>query len=115
MNTQTDRPTTVSEMFPNKYLSSEDLRGTVYTLVIESVTLEKMRDRFTQQEIHKICLHFKGAKKALPLNKTQAMAMVEISGTEAFDNWVGLQVQLQPDKYRGKNTIRIAKPPRTSI
>ena len=105
-----DTPKTVSEMFPNKYLTCEDLNGRTYVLKVKMITFEVLRDSFSKQDVQKGVLWFEGAHKGLVFNVTQARAMAEICGSEEFSQWIGHQVALRPGKaHNGKPTILIAR------
>lgn len=104
------QPKTVSELFPSKYISSEDLQGKTYSLTVARVSFEIVRDYYTKQDETKACVWFEHAEKGLLLNKTQAMALAQIAGTEEFDKWAGTKLILRPGRApNGKMTIVVAK------
>lgn len=115
MDANAHPPKKVSDLFPSRFLTATDLNGKTYNLVVERVAIEKLRDKFTNNEEYKCVLYFTGAKKGLALNKTQALAMVEITGLEEFERWPGAQVQLSPGFARGKQTIVIRAQAPTSL
>jgi hypothetical protein len=48
------------------------------------------------------------------LNKTQAFACAEVTGTEHFNLWLGKKIMLSPGRARtGQPTIVISRPPQT--
>jgi hypothetical protein len=102
-------------LFPNKWLTASDLQGKAYILTIKTVALESLRDRFTQTETMKIVIGFDKGTKVMALNKTQCLKLVEITGTEEFNRWVGTRIQIKPGVFRGKDTIIISPPPRENI
>jgi hypothetical protein len=103
------QPKTVSELFPSKYIACEDLQGKTFSLIVHDVSFEVVRDKFSQQDETKACVWFVGAEKGLLLNKTQAMALAQIAGTEEFSKWVGVKVILRPGRApNGKLTIVVA-------
>jgi hypothetical protein len=60
----------------------------------------------------KIVVHFHGKKLALCCNKTQAGALVDITGTDDFTKWVGHAVTLTPARIdRERMTITITPAP----
>ena len=72
----------VTEAFPSKYLSSEDLQGREIRLVIARVDMEEVgRDREK-----KPILYFTKAKKGMVLNKTNAKMISAAYGDET-DQW----------------------------
>lgn len=106
----TDKPKTVSDLFPSKYLSAEDLRGNRYTLKIVSADVELLRG--IQGEHYSAVLTFESAQKRLVLNKTQAQAMAQITKTEVVSAWAGKRIMLSPGRaHNGKPTIVISAAP----
>ncbi len=98
-------PKSVGELFPSKYLSAEDLNGKSFKLVVASVEFTTIHDRF-DGDVVKAVVRFENAKKGLILNKTQAMALAAICGSEEFSAWPGAQVILRPGRaHNGKPTI----------
>lgn len=103
------KPSTVTELYPSKYLTADDLHGRSYKLQVRAVEVEKMRDAFTHTDEWKAVLHFVNAKKGLVLNKTQVMKMRELTGSEVLRDWRGEVVVLAPGFTRnGKKTIVIS-------
>jgi len=96
-----------------KYLKKEDLPSSVNTSILwtkeEEVTAPgKGTDT-------KVVLYFDGLKKGLVLNTVNAETLLEITGTEDYEQWVDIPIQLYVDPdvtYGGKKTggIRIRKP-----
>ncbi len=57
-------------------------------------------------------MHFHGKKLALCCNKTQAGALVDITGTDDFTKWAGHTVTLTPARIdRERMTITITPAP----
>ena len=96
-----------------KYLKKEDIPSPVNTSILwtkeEEVTAPgKGTDT-------KVVLYFDGLKKGLVLNTTNAETLLEITGTDDYEQWVDIPVQLYVDPdvtYGGKKIggIRIRKP-----
>lgn len=82
----------------SNYLKAADLKGRSVKLVIESVTTEKVGDD------DKAVVHFAGKEKGLVLNKTNAMRIVEATGTDETDEWEGWTITLYACKvdFQGK-------------
>ena len=57
------------DIFPSKYLKASDLLGKPFTATIVSAPTEKMKTPDGKEEA-KTVLYFRGAKKVLPLNRT---------------------------------------------
>jgi hypothetical protein len=97
-----------------KYLKKEDIPSPVNTSILwikeEEVTAP---GKGTET---RLVLYFDGLKKGLVLNTANAEALVEITGTDDYEQWSDIPIQLHVDpdvKYGGKKTggIRIRKPP----
>ena len=102
--------TTVSQLYPSPWLKADDLVGSV-AVKIAKVTVEEIRQP-DGEKTPRIVLSFskdgKPTKKRLICNKTQALRIAELTRTEEFNRWVGLEVILQPAKAtNGKPTIAI--------
>lgn len=78
----------VNEAFPSKYLSAADLQGRPVDVVIDSATQEQMKDGE-----HKLCIYFRGKKKGMILNKTNARRIADMYGDHT-DGWIGQPITL---------------------
>lgn len=98
----------INTAFPSKYLKSTDLQGRRATVEINSVEMQ------TIGKDEKLVLYFKDKSKGLVLNKTNAITISEIVGSEDTDNWPGVMVVIYPTKtdFQGKrvDTIRVDWP-----
>ena len=85
---------TLSDLYPSPWLHSADLVKPV-TVRIAAVKLQEfhMPDNSTKLAL---AVSFEKAKKRLILNKTMARAMMALTGTEVFSEWVGASVVLAP-------------------
>ncbi len=96
----------VSEIYSGNHLNAETLEGTP-TYSIASVESVEFDDK------EKLVLEFDECEQTLPLNKTNAMALVELYGDDT-DDWTGKRVTLHRERvnYQGKlvNAIRLSKP-----
>lgn len=104
-------PKSVGELFPSRFVSYDDLQGRSVSLVIDHIEFENMRSKFDNQERTNAVVYFKGAKKGLCLNKTQAMGIALLAKSELFEAWPGTAVMLSPMIEKGKRTIRISAAP----
>lgn len=82
----------MSEAFPSKYLKAADLNGRAVRAIIDNCTYEDMGDGTS-----KPVLSFRGQKKGLVLNKTNA-AMIASSYGDDSDAWRGRELEIYPDK-----------------
>ena len=80
----------ILDAFPSKYLKARDLKGTEPTVTIARVELEVL-GRTREQ-----CLvaYFAGKTKGLKLNKTCALAIAAIAGSEETERWAGTTIRL---------------------
>jgi hypothetical protein len=81
----------LSEVFPSRWLKSEDIEGETL-VVIKELVFDKMRNEDGKDE-EKPVLLFKGVDKGLVLNKTNAERISEQHGDET-DNWTGKKITL---------------------
>ena len=96
-----------------KYLKKEDIPSPVDTSILwikeeEVTTPGKGTDT-------RVVLYFDGLKKGLVLNTANAETLLDITGTDEYEQWVDVPVQLYVDPdvtYGGKKTggVRIRKP-----
>jgi hypothetical protein len=82
----------MSEVFPSKWLSGDDLPHDT-TVTIARCVLEEVRNPRTKKVEKKPCLYFVNRKKALIVNKTNADTLVALYGDES-NEWAGKRVIL---------------------
>ena len=96
-----------------KYLKKEDVLSPINTSILwikeEEVTAPGKGSET------RLVLYLDGLKKGLVLNTANAEALPEITGTDDYEQWSDLPIQVYVDpevKYGGKKTggIRICKP-----
>lgn len=101
------------DVFPSKYLKAADLNGKPIAVTIESAPLETLKNPAGEEQT-KTVLHFKKAKKTLPLNRVNWDAVADTTGEDDSENWTGHQIELYPDKTQmaGKTVdcIRVRAP-----
>ena len=110
-------PTTVSQLqaYASPWLKASDLQGRAVTVTIEKATVEDIRQQNGQKEA-RIVVAFAGKEKRLICNKTQALTLADLAKTEAFDNWKGLVVTLEPSTTKsGQETINIRRAPAKTL
>jgi hypothetical protein len=99
--------TKVSEAFPSNYIKCADLNEKPHQLMMAYVEIEKIGDD------KRPVLYFKGAKKGLVLNKTNANNIADLYGDD-MDEWTGQTVVLFPatTDFQGKTVdcIRVRGP-----
>jgi hypothetical protein len=92
------------DMYGSVYLSPDDIKKPTRT-TIETVDKEIFDRKETGRSEAKILLTFKGIRKALPLNKTNAQAMASAYGRVPSE-WVAkpVLIRVEPTSYAGKPT-----------
>ena len=109
--THKDNSMKLASAFPSKWLSADDLGGKAHRLTIETVNQETV-GQGADAEV-KLVAYFRGAKKGVILNKTNANAIASKYGDET-DDWSGAEVEVYPTPvtFQGvtKDAIRIRVP-----
>ena len=101
-----------------KYLKKEDIPSPVNTSILWTKE-EEVTAPGKGTDI-RVVLYFDGLKKGLVLNTVNAETLLEITGTDDYDEWADTPVQLYVDPdvtYGGKKIggIRIRKPAPVSV
>lgn len=103
------------DAYQSEWLSGLDLNGRTVSVVINGASLETVENR-KGEKAEKVAVSFRtpgGAmlKKRLLLNKTNAVSLAKLFGTET-DAWVGKGVQLRPEMVnafgQSFNVVRVA-------
>jgi hypothetical protein len=81
---------TLNDLFPSRYLKAHDLQGHEPVVTIARVACEPMGKTRDVKPV----LYFAGKAKGLRLNKTMAVAIAAIAGSDDTDRWPGTAVQL---------------------
>jgi hypothetical protein len=103
-------PTTVSELYPSRWLSTDDLQNRSYTLTIDRVDFEAIYSPITKSHELKAYLVFTNAKKNMILNVTQCHQLTAVFQSERFADWKG-EIMISPARApNGKRTIAISRP-----
>ena len=99
----------LSQMFPRRFATGEDLQGRSVTLTITKVAQEKMRPQPNAPEGERWVIYFKEAQKGVILSRTLAYQVGEAIGDEETDHWIGKRVTLypQPMTVAGKRVTAI--------
>lgn len=98
----------VSEMFPKKYATGEDLNGRAYTLTIARITQEEMRPQPGAPPQKKWVLYFREARKGVILSRTLAYQIAEAVGSEETNDWIGKPITIYPEPLIVAGQKRIA-------
>lgn len=76
------------------YLDARDLKEKAHVVVVESVRVDSVINPRARKPEKKIVLRFVNRRKSMILNKTQAGSMAEITGTDEYMKWKGIEVVL---------------------
>jgi hypothetical protein len=85
---------TINEMFPRRFISSADLNGHEWTLKIARIVSEEVFDSKSNDKAKKWVVYFKGAKKGLVLNVTNAESIAAITGSDDTKDWKDCDIVL---------------------
>jgi len=109
------------ESVASEWLSGIDLNGRTVTVVIAGVEEVSVPEPRTGRAVRKVAVAFRGARKRLLLNATNAKALAKLFGLET-DAWTGKGVTLAPENVRafggehcvvrvaGAATVKMQKP-----
>ena len=87
------------ESVASEWLSGIDLAGRTVTVVITGVEEVAVPEPRTGKTLRKVAVAFRGARKRLLLNATNAKALAKLFGLET-DAWAGKGVLLSPENVR---------------
>lgn len=73
-----------------------------WTLEIERVAANVVKSREKPKGERRPFIYFRGARKPLVCNATNAETISSMAGSEDTDKWIGLRVTLYQTKVRGK-------------
>ena len=88
---------TIDTIFPSKYLKASDLDGGEVQVTIKKITMENVGME-AETESKAVVYFDQFGGRGLVLNKTNGIALAEISDSRNCDDWVGLRVTLYKDK-----------------
>lgn len=106
----------VSEEFPSQYLEAADLQGREVTVTIESTDKQKGVKGKDGKPFDARVLFFKGKKKGMCVNKTNAKRIRDQLGLgDDMDAWIGNSITIYPttcNAFGNPNTpcIRVKVP-----
>ena len=116
-------PRTIGELWPSKWLKPEDLKRPA-TVIVAGVDWPEVYNPNTRQKEVKAAIRFAFRKadgttieldKRLIVNRTQAVAIAEIAGTDVLDGWTGTAVTLAAGSaHTGAATIVIGPAPKSA-
>lgn len=81
------------------WLKSEDIKG--HQPIVTITTAEVVENDYGNGPKKQIVLTFEGKDKKLGLNFTNASKISELTGTENYQDWVGVSIKLYVEKVKG--------------
>ncbi len=102
--------TSISELFPSRFLKAADLKGRTVKVKIKKVEVEEIG----QDKDKKPVIYFDGVERGLVMNKTNGVAIAEIHG-DATGEWTGKEIEIfsMMVPFQGQNVpaIRVRAAP----
>jgi len=102
--------TSIHDLFPSNFLKAADLKGQRRTVTITKIT----REEVGKGKERKAVVYFVGVKKGLVLNKTNAVKIAKVTGSEDYTQWPGKKIVLVETEveFKGDLTpaIRVTSP-----
>jgi hypothetical protein len=105
----------ISEYFPSRFLSGDEIKNRIVPVVISKVVEEMVPEKKgSTKEEPTLVVYFEGKDRGVSLNKTRAKEIRKITGEDDVATWPGKQVALytQPEKAFGEiwNVIHFKSP-----
>jgi len=96
--------TSISKLFPSRFLKAADLNGRTVKVTIKKVEVEEIG----QDKDPKPVIYFDGVERGLVMNKTNGVAIAEIHG-DPIDGWTGKEIEIfsMQVPYQGQNVAAI--------
>lgn len=97
----------VSEAFPRRYVTGEELGGKSFLVTIEAVRPEQMQMQGGRPETKQV-MYLAGTRKGVILSRTLAEQIKEILALDEMDEWAGHKVVLYPEPMTVAGKPRVA-------
>src|ERR1700755_2176667 len=85
----------------SNWLKADDIKG--HKPIVTIAQAEVRENTFNGETKKQIVLTFEGKDKLLGLNFTNASKIAELTGTEDFNEWVGVTLKLHVEKVKFQN------------
>ena len=85
---------TYKALWPDKWLKAHHLQAKKPTVTIENVQIEELYNPRARRNEPRLVVSFYKKQLRMVLNKTQATALANITGTDDYQMWIGHQVVL---------------------
>ena len=82
------------EVFQSNWLQAADLGDGDLVVTVKEVTMEKLKDQQTKQDVEKPVVHFVEDLKPMVLNVTNWKQIEKATGCEDTDEWQGKKIIL---------------------
>jgi hypothetical protein len=105
----------ISELYPKRYATGDDLKGQAYTFTISRVNLEEMHPQPGAPVERKPVIYFDQTQKGIILGPALARQIAAALGDET-DTWKGKKITIypQPMTVAGQPRIAIRARPATN-
>lgn len=103
----------LSELFPRKYVSGDDLAGKAWPLTITRVAEEEMRVRAGAAPEKKHVVYFEQTEKGVILSRTLAYQIAEAVGSDDTNDWPGKKIVVYPESVMVAGVHRVGIRART--
>jgi hypothetical protein len=97
----------ISEVFPKKYATGQDLKGQAYTLTVSRVVLEEMHPQPGSPAEKKPVMYLAETQRGIILGPALARQLAQLLGDET-NEWTSKRVTLYPQPMRVAGQDRIA-------
>lgn len=85
----------------SNWLKADDIKG--HKPIVTIISAEVKENTFNGEAKKQIVLAFEGKDKQLGLNFTNASKIAELTGTEDYQEWVGVSLKLMVEKVKFQN------------
>ena len=90
-----DQKTHWKKNFDYRFLSGDELKGEV-VVTIERIVTEEVFNPSSNSKEKALAVYFVGKKKGVVLNKTNAKAIVKVTGSPYQEDWIGKKIIIYP-------------------
>ncbi len=89
----------MSQEFPTRFLSGDEIGSRIVPVTIEEVKAELVKEGTKDQE-RVLVVYFEGKDRGVVLKKERANELTSITGSEDSDDWKGKQVAMYTQKKK---------------
>lgn len=92
--------------FPGRFLKGDEIANSEIPVVIREVKKEKVHSRATNKEEIVLVVYFKNKDRGVVLKKERSLDLVNVTGSDDTDGWIGQTVTLYTEKKNAFGKIR---------